>query len=158
MRLILSFTRKKLILLLKTVPILVLFTFLWTQFRETGPNGLNGDEYFGDQATYSAPSVLPFTLAELGELIKMSNERQLISHEASFGPLSSHDAVLVIQVHNRGQYLLALIESLRKVKGIEKCLVIFSHDLFDTRINTIVENINFCKVSAFISQFVLQTN
>jgi alpha-1,6-mannosyl-glycoprotein beta-1,2-N-acetylglucosaminyltransferase len=45
----------------------------------------------------------------------------------SLGPES---VVIVVQVHDRANYLKILLDSLRKVKGIEKTLLIISHDVF----------------------------
>lgn len=141
MRLSLTFrTARKKLLLLKTLPLVFFVTFIWLQYRVD--NDAAGPVEYFDNFTE-----LPFTLDVLNELIRSSNERQFIVNTEKFGPLDRNDPVLVIQVHNRGQYLAALIESLRRVEGIEKSLVIFSHDIFDVKINSIVEKIDFCKVS-----------
>ena len=55
--------------------------------------------------------------------------------------------VIVVQVHNRVEYLRHLIDSLRKSKGIENSLVIFSHDLYHEGMNALVQSIDFCPVS-----------
>ncbi|RWS19636.1 hypothetical protein B4U80_08067, partial [Leptotrombidium deliense] len=59
---------------------------------------------------------------------------------------SVDDIIIAIQVHNRSNYLKTTLDSLAKVKGIEKTLLIFSHDVFDPKINVIVRSIKFAKV------------
>ncbi|VDQ16696.1 unnamed protein product [Trichobilharzia regenti] len=50
-----------------------------------------------------------------------------------------------IQVHNRTLELTLLIESLRRVKGIEKALVIFSHDFYSDEMNNLIASIRFTR-------------
>lgn len=54
--------------------------------------------------------------------------------------------VILIQVHSRLNYLKELINSLRDTKYIDQTLVIFSHDIYDEEMNTLVKSINFCAV------------
>lgn len=137
--------RRKLFLI-KSLPfVAVFFTFLWLRGR-LGPDGQFEAD---DEAMASTP--LPFSREVLEQLIARQNQRQYVLNMDKFGPLSPGDPVLVVQVHNRDQYLQALVDSLRNVRGIEKSLVIFSHDVFDLRINAIVEQIDFCKVSALVN-------
>lgn len=150
MRISSLFFRKKQTLL-KTLPFIAVSFTLWLIFRDglpgEGSSDAAGDEYFGEQANAAATSALPFSLETLADVVQQNNERQTVANQGRFGALGAHDPVLVVQVHNRGQYLAALIESLRKVDGIERALVIFSHDLFDVKINAIISKISFCKVS-----------
>lgn len=55
--------------------------------------------------------------------------------------------VILIQVHSRLNYLKELIESLRLTEHIKDTLVVFSHDLFDPKMNELIETIDFCAVS-----------
>jgi hypothetical protein len=57
---------------------------------------------------------------------------------------SSDRPIIVIQVHNRADYLAQTIESLSAVKGIHRALLVFSHDVFSLTINQLVQNIRFC--------------
>lgn len=52
--------------------------------------------------------------------------------------------VIVVQVHNRIDYLKYVVESLRNVKYIEETLLIFSHDYYSPEIDKIVDSIDFC--------------
>jgi hypothetical protein len=54
--------------------------------------------------------------------------------------------VILVQVHSRLNYLKELIESLRQTKYIEESLVVFSHDIYDTEMNKLIESIDFCAV------------
>lgn len=165
---------RKLILLLKTVPLILIFTFIWIQFRlgnekqqqsQNQPHeivnvfteAVNGRISLTGDGTKNKNSnkvrqerdgnSSSISLAELRELIKQVNAKQHVTNMDQYGSLASDDVIIVIQVHNRGHYLAALIDSLKKVKGIEKVLLIFSHDVYDSQINNIVKAVTFCKVS-----------
>lgn len=70
-----------------------------------------------------------------------------------FPSVSDENLVIVVQIHKRIDYLRTLIRSMSKVEGIEKTLIVFSHDVFNAEINQLVETINFAKVIIFISFF-----
>jgi len=55
--------------------------------------------------------------------------------------------VILVQVHSRLNYLKELIESLKETKYIEQTLVIFSHDLYDPKMNELIGSIDFCAVN-----------
>lgn len=54
------------------------------------------------------------------------------------------------QVHNRSEYLLHLVNSLRSARDIEQTLLVFSHDVYSSELNRIVASIDFCPVSPSI--------
>ena len=90
-------------------------------------------------------------------MIRKRNEEQVVQNSLSFPPsLSPNDPVVVIQVHNRGNYLQGLIHSLSITDGIEKALLIFSHDVYDDNINSIIAGIKFCRVMQIFYPFSLQ--
>ncbi|XP_075700126.1 alpha-1,6-mannosyl-glycoprotein 2-beta-N-acetylglucosaminyltransferase [Rhinoderma darwinii] len=66
------------------------------------------------------------------------------------------DIVIVVQVHNRPDYLRFLLESLRRAKGIENVLLIFSHDYWSPEINQIVASVDFCQVLQIFFPFSVQ--
>lgn len=66
------------------------------------------------------------------------------------------DVVIVVQVHNRPDYLRYLLESLRKAKGIENVLLIFSHDYWSAELNQIVASVDFCQVLQIFFPFSIQ--
>lgn len=78
--------------------------------------------------------------------IKRYNEEQLVQNEHRFGALKNDSVVIIVQVHNRLEYLKHLVTSLAQAKDISNTLVIFSHDYYDDGINDLVQSIDFCKV------------
>lgn len=61
--------------------------------------------------------------------------------------------VILIQVHSRFNYLKELINSLKETKFIDQALVVFSHDIFNEEMNTLINSIDFCAV---IKHFFLE--
>ncbi|CDW57712.1 UDP GlcNAc:a 6 D mannoside [Trichuris trichiura] len=53
--------------------------------------------------------------------------------------------IIVVQVHDRVDYLKELVHSLEHVRNIGDALLVFSHDVYSTKINSIVEAIKFCR-------------
>lgn len=66
------------------------------------------------------------------------------------------ELVLVIQVHNRPEYLRLLLDSLRKARGIGDVLVVFSHDFWSPEINQLVAGVDFCPVLQVFFPFSMQ--
>ncbi|XP_069493497.1 alpha-1,6-mannosyl-glycoprotein 2-beta-N-acetylglucosaminyltransferase [Ambystoma mexicanum] len=66
------------------------------------------------------------------------------------------DVVVVVQVHNRPDYLNLLIDSLRQAKGIENVLLVFSHDFWSAEINHIIAAVDFCQVMQIFFPFSIQ--
>jgi alpha-1,6-mannosyl-glycoprotein beta-1,2-N-acetylglucosaminyltransferase len=83
------------------------------------------------------------------------NEKQKVLNYEIYGPLKEKDIVIIVQVHNRVQYLSALIKSLEQTKHINEVLIVFSHDIYDDQINSIVNSIKFCKVSYSLFAFII---
>lgn len=102
------------------------------------------------------PRALPinYTLNDLKRFIIESNSSPEIrnKHFLSEGFYDSNmnstngTLVILVQVHSRINYLKELIGSLRNTKHIERALVIFSHDLFKSEINELIQTIDFCAV------------
>nr|XP_018902859.1 PREDICTED: alpha-1,6-mannosyl-glycoprotein 2-beta-N-acetylglucosaminyltransferase-like isoform X1 [Bemisia tabaci] len=110
-----------------------------------------------DIRTNSIPKVL-MTSYDIQESIKKYNELQIVENQNVFGPLHNDSLVLVIQVHNRIQYLRHLITSLAKAKDIESALLIFSHDYYDAELNELVQTIRFCKFMQIFYPHSIQTH
>lgn len=150
--------RRHLTQVVKTALLLFIVSFLWLQLRIVSykPDFFYRNVRYGELdstffANFSAiinsvNHTMPSSLYELKKIIQEINKEQKVLNIHKFGPLLYKDVVIVIQVHNRGQYLYALIESLRQAEGIGQTLLIFSHDLFDPEINALVQQIDFCKV------------
>jgi hypothetical protein len=64
--------------------------------------------------------------------------------------------VILVQVHSRLNYLRELIDSLRQTKYIEETLVIFSHDIYDEEMNSLINNIDFCSTLQIFYPYSMQ--
>lgn len=93
-------------------------------------------------------------IQKLRDIVKAVNEAEYIRNADKFGTtLSQESIVIIVQVHNRGDYFSYLLKSLRRAKGIEDALLIISHDYYSEEINRHVESIEFCKVSGILTLF-----
>jgi len=97
-------------------------------------------------------------IAEILDNIQKNNEAERVQNLDLFGPLSSIEVVITIQVHDRIEYLRHLIASLSAVRGIQKALLIFSHDVWDEDINTLISSVDFALVTQIFYPFSLQTH
>ena len=87
-------------------------------------------------------------LTQIKNVILKINAEQHIYNLNRFGlRFTPESVVIVVQIHDRGEYLKLLIESLKKVKNIEKCLLVFSHDVYSQNLNSLVHQIDFAPVS-----------
>jgi alpha-1,6-mannosyl-glycoprotein beta-1,2-N-acetylglucosaminyltransferase len=66
--------------------------------------------------------------------------------------------IIVVQVHNRVAYLRHLISSLSLVTSIHTTLIIFSLDIWDEQINTLVRSIDFTATLQIFYPYSLQTH
>lgn len=96
------------------------------------------------------------TLVYRGIVFQMNFDQTLRNEEKFNSVHQKDDPVIVVQVHNRPEYLRLLIESLRKAKGIENVLLIFSHDFWSPEINNIVSSVDFCLVLQIFFPFSIQ--
>lgn len=97
------------------------------------------------------PTVDYQNLTQIKRVILKINQEQHIYNLNRFGlRFTSESVVIVVQIHDRGEYLRLLIESLRNVKNIEKTLLVFSHDVYSHELNRLVQEINFAPVSISI--------
>lgn len=87
-------------------------------------------------------------LTEIKRQILKVNAEQKIFNLYRFGlKLNQDSVVIVVQVHDRLEYLRILLESLREVKQIENSLLIISHDVYSESMNKLVREVDFCPVS-----------
>jgi len=94
-------------------------------------------------------------LSEIRAAMLEANRRQNIANLDIFDLVASDSAVVVvIQVHNRTEYLRHLVSSLRKAVDIEQTLLIFSHDFYSDELNDIVASIDFCPVCYIIIHII----
>ena len=62
------------------------------------------------------------------------------------------------KVHKRLQYLNQLIHSLSTAQGIEKTLIVFSHDFYDEAINDLIFSVDFAKTMQIFYPYSIQTH
>lgn len=150
----------------KCVIILFVLSFLWLQLRIVN---LKPDLFVSRKNHYTDPELAffanysaivnsvntttPSSIFVLSNTIEKINSLQTVHNLEKFGLLNENDVVIVIQVHNRAQYLYALIESLRQAQYINQTLLVFSHDLFDVHINALIQRIDFAKVRTFFLHY-----
>lgn len=91
----------------------------------------------------------PDSLQLLRQLIRKQNQEQVVLNADKFSPLSGDGLVLVVQVHRREGYLKQLLESLRTAKEIDSVLLVISHDYYYDEMNSIVQSVDFCRVSCW---------
>jgi len=95
-------------------------------------------------------------ISEIKRTIEDINNQQNIWNLEKFGNITNSTTVIAIQVHNRATYLRYLIESLSISSNIDKSFLIFSHDVWDENINSIISSINFTRVQQIFFPHSLQ--
>uniref|UniRef100_A0AC35G6B3 Alpha-1,6-mannosyl-glycoprotein 2-beta-N-acetylglucosaminyltransferase n=1 Tax=Panagrolaimus sp. PS1159 TaxID=55785 RepID=A0AC35G6B3_9BILA len=103
---------------------------------------------FDDPTNWKDLFHVPPEFQDIVESIEYLNYHHEIQNEKRFGS--------AVQVHQRLEYLKHLIETLKKVKGIEDALVIFSHDMNFEPMNTVIKNIDFCRVIQIFYPYNIQ--
>ena len=89
----------------------------------------------------------PDSIQILRDRLVRANEEQRVLNADCFPELAPDGVILVVQVHRREGYLQQLFNSMRKVRGIEKVLLVISHDYFYDDIMKLVKTVDFCRVS-----------
>ncbi|KAM7541222.1 hypothetical protein Aperf_G00000023739 [Anoplocephala perfoliata] len=87
--------------------------------------------------------------------IHQVNEVLVIRNSELFGE-SPFLFIIIIQVHDRFTHLMYLIESLRKVRGIEDALLVFSHDFFSPEANRMIDAVQFVRFTQIFYPYTLQ--
>lgn len=73
------------------------------------------------------------------------NQAQLVHNLDKYDLRSGEETVvIVIQVHNRPEYLHHLLVSLRNAENIDKTLMIFSQDYYSEEVNKVIATVDFC--------------
>ncbi|KAI8485934.1 Alpha-1,6-mannosyl-glycoprotein 2-beta-N-acetylglucosaminyltransferase [Branchiostoma belcheri] len=98
----------------------------------------------------------PSSVQEMRSIINDVNFNQEVHNLDKFPKRPEEGIIIVVQVHNRPEYLEQLVKSLGAAKSIEKALLIISHDYFSKEINKIVESIDFCQVMQIFFPFASQ--
>lgn len=95
------------------------------------------------------------TKDEVRRSVEFNNANAEILNDDRFRTISI-DFVIVVQVHNRSQYLEKLIQSISRSPGINRTLLVFSHDFFSREINRLIQSIEFCRVLQIFYPFNIQ--
>jgi ribosomal protein S28E/S33 len=135
---------RKIIYILKWIPLVIIVLLVWLYLRHNYSN-----------KWHISRESLPISVNQMKKTINEINEKQKVLNYEIYGPLKEKDIVIIVQVHNRVQYLSALIKSLEQTKHINEVLIVFSHDIYDDQINSIVNSIKFCKVSHSLFAFII---
>ena len=97
----------------------------------------------------------PDSLQILRDRLARANEEQRVLNADKFPKLAPDGVILIVQVHRREGYLKQLFNSMRSVEGIEKVLLVISHDYFYDDMMQLVQTVDFCRVSKRLSWEVL---
>ncbi|KAH7732322.1 UDP-GlcNAc:a-6-D-mannoside b1,2-N-acetylglucosaminyltransferase II [Aphelenchoides avenae] len=100
----------------------------------------------------------PLGLDQIVDSINFLNAHHEVLNADVFGPVNnaSVSVVIVVQVHDRIEYLRYLISTLRNSTGIESALLVFSHDLRSEPINALIRSITFCRVIQIFYPYNIQ--
>ncbi|KAM9778705.1 alpha-1,6-mannosyl-glycoprotein 2-beta-N-acetylglucosaminyltransferase-like [Syngnathus typhle] len=148
---------KKNLLVLLGVSFVVWTLLVSTRVLSDSGNDLNDLKNQANQGTRSNDRVkfdFSGSLSELIQSVFRANYKQHILNAERFP--GEPQLVLVVQVHNRPEYLKLLIKSFEKAAEVHSFLLIFSHDYFSAEINAIVQGITFCKVLQIYFPFSTQ--
>ena len=87
-----------------------------------------------------------YPVDKLKKFTQNMNEKLIVLNKDKFPKRPKHGPVVVVQVHKRLEYLVHLISSLEKAKGIQDVLLIISSDWYSDAIMNAVKQIKFCQV------------
>lgn len=102
------------------------------------------------------PEIDNTTLVYRGIVFQLNFDQTIRNEEKFKSARQKDDLVVVVQVHNRPDYLKLLVDSLRKARGVESILLIFSHDFWSPEINKVVASVDFCQVLQIFFPFSIQ--
>ncbi|XP_063146645.1 alpha-1,6-mannosyl-glycoprotein 2-beta-N-acetylglucosaminyltransferase [Candoia aspera] len=93
-------------------------------------------------------------------LVYRLNFDQPVRNEARWRPGGAGTeevaVALVVQVHERADHLRILLDSLRRAPGVEKVLLVLSHDVWSAELNALAASVDFCAVLQIFFPFSLQ--
>ncbi|XP_077408668.1 alpha-1,6-mannosyl-glycoprotein 2-beta-N-acetylglucosaminyltransferase [Vanacampus margaritifer] len=121
---------------------------------ENGTSDVNNQANPGTRSSGTVKFDFSGSLSGLRQSVYTANYKQHVLNAERFP--GEPQLVLVVQVHNRPEYLQLLIKSLEKASEVHSILLIFSHDYFSEEINGIVQGITFCKVLQIYFPFSTQ--
>ncbi|XP_050389935.1 alpha-1,6-mannosyl-glycoprotein 2-beta-N-acetylglucosaminyltransferase [Patella vulgata] len=145
----LRFSKRRFLMFVSAIGIMFTFRYFYNQFEVSVDNELTKRDTASSQHRSPERSSRKYDLNDTHDLQKLFddfNKDQKIRNSNYNLDLSDSGIVILVQVHDREKELKMLVDSLKNVKDIEKCLVVFSHDLFLPKINNVIESIDFCSV------------
>ncbi|KAI3364444.1 hypothetical protein L3Q82_011239 [Scortum barcoo] len=120
------------------------------------PPIIQANDTHQDKEKISKPEVDNTTLVYRGIVFQLNFDQTIRNEEKFKAARQKDDLVVVVQVHNRPDYLKLLVDSLRKARGVESILLIFSHDYWSPEINKVVASVDFCQVLQIFFPFSIQ--
>uniref|UniRef100_A0A3Q3XC81 Uncharacterized protein n=1 Tax=Mola mola TaxID=94237 RepID=A0A3Q3XC81_MOLML len=143
--------RKNVLVLLGVACVVVTLLFT-TRVLLLSDNGASDPEHRAAQP--DAGNLVFSSLPQLASSVYAANYKQHVRNADKFP--GDPQLVLVVQVHNKHEYLRLLIRSLERAAEVHSFFLIFSHDYFTEEINAIVHEITFCKVLQIYFPFSTQ--
>lgn len=148
---------KKNLLVLLGVSFVIVTLLFSTRVLLVSENNTTEPNIVIQSQNYGSGETVKFNFDSLQDMTKsvyFANYKQCVLNAERFP--GEPQLVLVVQVHNRPEYLKLLIESLEKAAEVHSFLLIFSHDYFSEEMNSIVQGITFCKVLQIYFPFSTQ--
>ncbi|XP_064484262.1 alpha-1,6-mannosyl-glycoprotein 2-beta-N-acetylglucosaminyltransferase-like [Ornithodoros turicata] len=147
--------------LAKALALLFVITIVWLQARLTGLTGDSMPFLFEDIApppnvSWVLHNATSDTLRALRAYVDQVNGLQTVHNFDTYGPLGPNDPVIVVQVHNRWHYLFSLLSSLKTAPGINRTLLVLSHDEYSPVIETLATRVTFCKMMQIFFPHAIQ--
>jgi alpha-1,6-mannosyl-glycoprotein beta-1,2-N-acetylglucosaminyltransferase len=152
---------RKIRIFLKLIPVFILLSFVYITISKSMDQNspISSSNPNPESAAFQisgSSNTGGLSMDEIRDQIWQANMDEKVLNAGSSFSASNITAVIVVQVHDRSQYLSGLIHSLSNVKGISNTLLIFSHDVFDQEINNMIMKIKFCPVTQIFYPFSMQ--
>jgi len=97
-----------------------------------------------------------YPVNKLKKFTQSMNDRLMILNKHKYPNRPKHGPVVVVQVHKRLEYLVYLLSSLEKARGIQDILLIISSDWYSDAIVSAVKKITFCQTLHIFFPFAEQ--
>ncbi|XP_077992694.1 alpha-1,6-mannosyl-glycoprotein 2-beta-N-acetylglucosaminyltransferase-like [Glandiceps talaboti] len=95
-------------------------------------------------------------LDEIKEAMLDVNHRQYIHNRDKFPSRPEDSVVIVVQGHERHEYLQYLVNSMKTVPRINEALLVISLDWYSEEMNAIIDSIDFCQVIQIFYPYSIQ--
>ncbi|XP_040576144.1 alpha-1,6-mannosyl-glycoprotein 2-beta-N-acetylglucosaminyltransferase isoform X2 [Lepeophtheirus salmonis] len=124
------------------------------------PNNTNGNSIPSNNGSLYNKEIDANNITEILRIIHELNAGEKIHNMDLFGSnfSSNETVVIVVQVHDRVEYLKELIQSFSKAQNIHSALLILSHDVWNDEINKLVRSIDFVRFMQIFYPLSIQTH